>query len=326
MSENKEDGNAFMAATDLARKYVTPQLMKIAEVDGHDVQVLVHGAGLTATPAENYLKEFRERPRRRAGIANLERLESLIAHTKRFSDKDSVIFVNCDKTEPSIMAVLDYHEARRIADIVDIETDEILVAGGESDNPKPRFGDHRGIYDFPISDEWKRWAEMDGEMMPQEVFAQFLEDRIPDVLPPPEDSDETAAALLEIAQMLNGSFATAAKLIELSRGLAIHVNAVVKNAHVLSSGEVSMQFDEEHVGSDGKPLKVPSLFVIGIPVFRFGQSYRMAVRLRYRRQGGTILWYYNIFAAERVLDHAVQEAADRVQLETGLPLFYGTPE
>jgi uncharacterized protein YfdQ (DUF2303 family) len=326
MSEIESKQNPFATGVALTKEFLEPKLVTVGEVDGEQVQMLVVADGLRTTPAENFLQALRGNPRYRVGVATLDRLDSLIEHTNRFSDKNSAIFVNANSEAPSITSVLDYHEALRVLDIADPKTGEIVAAGFESTDPKPRFGRHRGIYSFPVSDEWKAWLEQNEEPMAQNEFAEFLEDRILDVLPPPDTADESAKALREIAATLNGTFATAQRLMELSRGLAVNVNSVVKNAQVLQSGEVSLQYEETHNDALGKPIQVPSLFVIGIPVFRFGEVYRIAVRLRYRLGRGAITWSYSLHSADRVLDHAVQEAADRVQKETGLPLFYGAPE
>jgi len=312
-----EHENPFETAVQLTKSMLAPVVMDVGEVEGEKVSVLLHGADIGAINVNEYLDPLRTHPRRRRGIAQMDRIESLIAHTNRFADKDSVIFADASTSSPSITAVLNYHEAVT-------STDDEKREGGSK--PLPRFGDHRGVYQFPLSDEWEAWLAANEKMMTQAEFAEFLEDRILDVLPPPENDDDTAKALREIAATLNGTFATAAKLMELSRGLAINIDARVKNAQVLASGEASLQYEETHNDAAGKPISVPSLFVIGIPVFEFGEVYRIAVRLRYRVGPGAIKWFYSLYRIDRVLNHAVEEAAQRVANETGLPLFFGNPE
>ncbi|TIP21885.1 MAG: DUF2303 family protein, partial [Mesorhizobium sp.] len=69
-----------------------------------------------------------------------------------------VIFADADWRNPSFTAVIDYHED---------------VSGGLA-----AFGKHRIQYAFPLSEEWKKWIEMNGEPMKQAEFAYFLEDRV----------------------------------------------------------------------------------------------------------------------------------------------------
>nr|RAV90620.1 hypothetical protein DBT45_10450 [Aerococcus tenax] len=165
-----------------------------------------------------------------------------------------------------------------------------------------------------------------GEEMNQQEFAEFLENRILDILPPLTEFEEGTEAIAEMMQKLGGTMATAAQLMELSRGLAVHVDERVKNTVNLSTGEVEVQYAANNNGSDGAPLRVPSMFLIGIPVFKLGVSYRIPVRLRYRARGGTITWFYELYRTDRVFENAYDEACEQAATATELPIFNGTPE
>lgn len=71
---------------------------------------------------------------------------------------------------------------------------------------------------------------------------------------------------------------------------------------------------------------MPSIFLIGIPVFNNGPFYRIAARLRYRKNGGKIVFWYDLWRTDRTFDHAFSEAVERVKVETDLPVFIGKPE
>lgn len=290
---------------------------EIVQVEGQNGQpltdVLVLPAGLAAHSVKKYLDEYRSAPERRQGNATFTDLASLIAHANRFKDADSALFACDDRSKPHITAVLDYHRA-----------------GAES---APRFGRHRGVYNFPLSDEWKAWMAANGKGMAQSDFAAFLEDRIVDVIPPPDfvhadfdGPDSPDKKLADLAELLGGNFAGPAKLMEMARGLSVNQAARVKNAANLSSGEISVQFETEHQDTQGQPIKVPNLFLIAIPVFVNGAAYRIAVRLRYRLDGGSIKWSYQLYRTDKVFDHAFDEAVARAATETGLPVLRGQPE
>jgi hypothetical protein len=100
----------------------------------------------------------------------------------------------------------------------------------------------------------------------------------------------------------------------------------VKQAQNLSSGEAQISYVTQHTDDDGKPLKVPSLFLIHIPVFRAGAPYEIAVRLRYRLKEGRITWFYELYRADKVFDHAFNEACANAAASTGLPVIVGSPE
>lgn len=257
---------------------------------------------IPATLFDDYL----EAPRRRTGTAALTKIDSLIAHVNRFKDADSALFAIDDRTKPSIEAVLDYHPA-----------------GATSD---PRFGKHRSRFDFPLSDEWQAWAKFDKEVFQMREFAEFLEDRIPDVLDMIPDEDSLPEDLARFVNLCGGSIASPNKLVELSRGLHVNENAAVTEAVNLGSGEGVISFRSEHTDAGGNRLNVPGLFLIGIPVFRHGPFYRLAARLRYRKTPGGIVFFYELWRADRAFDHAFGDACERVRVETELPLLFGKPE
>lgn len=279
--------------------------LKLLTVGGVTIAAVPEGAELQSVKA--LLDEYRTAPERKKGTANLTDAASFIAHVNRFKDAHSAVFAVNDRSRPALIGVLNYHEA---------------AAGA------PRFGDHRAAYAFPLSDEWKAWKAKNGVKMNQREFAEFLEDRIVDVLTPPDISQDVPGvdAIIELSRLLGGSFAGPSKLLDLSRGMAVTADHKVKQAVNIGSGEVSVQFEEEHKDGSGAPLKVPSLFMIGIPVFVSGAAYRLPVRLRYRIKDGSLIWFYELFRAEKAFDDAFNETCARVAKETGLPLFYGQPE
>lgn len=190
----------------------------------------------------------------------------------------------------------------------------------------PRFGRHRALYRFPVSDEWKAWTTLRDSLTMQQ-FAEFLEDRVVDIIDP-ASIEEKSATLVE-AKQLGLSLGTPQGLLEISRGLSIKVKAAVTDAHSLSSGETQVSFSEQHdaASKDGtKSIVIPGGFAIGIPVFRGGAPYRLLVRLRYRLTGTAITWFFVISRAEKTWQTAVQEACGAAMSGTELPLFYGSPE
>lgn len=246
---------------------------------------------------------YRDGPRFRRGTAKFTDLASFVAHANRFKDKDSALFAAIS-TEPSLTSVLDYHRA-----------------GADED---PRFGKHRGVYSFPLSEEWLAWAGQNGKSMAQVDFAAFVEDRILDIADGGAALDRAKA----FAEALSCSFASPQKMLELSRGLSVRVDSAVKNAQNLATGEAQILFETKHTDEVGAPIKVPTAFLITIPVFKNGAAYQIPARLRYRvnANAGRVTWSYELYRADRVLEHAVTEACDAAVKETTLPLFRGTPE
>ncbi len=275
---------------------------------------VVMPAGLKLQSIKPFVDEWRDRPVRREGTATLMTLDSFIAHAVRFKDRQSMLFVDPDPKAPYLLSVLDYHEAAQV-----MPPDEQGTWPGQ-----PRFGRHRGVYRFPLSEEWKAWMAKNGQGMGQADFAEFLEDRIADVLDPAAASQNHEQN--ELVKALKGTIADPARLIDLSRGLSVRAESTVRQQLNLSSGEVQIQWDEEHKDSTGVPLKIPNLFLLAIPVFDRGLLYEIHVRLRYRVSAGKVTWFYELHRPDRYFRHALDRACDKARADTGLPLLYGTPE
>ncbi len=260
---------------------------------------LKRGDSPAVSDLANLFNSYRTHPHRKSGTAKAQTFEAFCGLTNRHKTADSTIFADMDWRNPSLTAIIDYHENRQ---------------GGLADN-----GKHRIHYAFPLSEEWKAWLKMDGEAMKQQDFAWFLEDRILEV-----SSPEAADANYE--QQFGVKIATAAQLVELSRGLNVRVDSVVKNAVTLQTGEASIQFEETHTDAAGQPLKVPGLFMLNIAPFFMGDKVRIPVRLRYRVVGGKVMWFYNIYRPDLVITETVRAALFEAKRETELTAFEGTPE
>lgn len=302
----RADAEAIIAA---AERLSSPYPFGLA--DGNEVLVLPEGKQIHSL--RRFVEENRLTPERRRGTCVVQELGSFIGQTNRFKDADSVLFADRTPAKPSLLAVLDYHRA----------------GAEEAIGEKARFGQHRIAYPFPLAAEWQAWMQGNGQKMSQGDFAAFLESRITDVLPPPlagDLTDERFAGLLEFARVVQGTWAGPAQLVELSRGLSIRQAAKVKDVRNLASGEVQVQYETEHHDDAGQPLRVPQLFLLGIPVFEAGPAYRVAARLRYRLNGGTVTWFYELWRPDLSLRHAFDQACDEARIGTGLPLVFGTPE
>lgn len=305
------DNNA-KAIIEAARQFGEAVTIDIGEVDGRKVEILTLPNGRTASSLKGFLDMYRKAPDRKKGTATLHTEDSFVEHVGRSKDADSVIFADVQGRNAKLLAVYDYNEANEPS-----EGEGSLAVDGE-----PRFGEHRAVYSFPVSDEWKAWNAAAEKPMEQASFAEFLEERIVDVV----DPDMASGTLKDFAELTGISFASPQRLLELSKGLSVRVDMTAGSYHNLKSGETSLTFKEAHHDDQGQPLKVPSGFVIAIPVFKLGIRYPLGVRLRYRVDGSRVKWSVSIHLVDRAWDDAVREACERVQGLTQLPLFYGTPE
>lgn len=306
--EIENAGSQVAAIHELVSQYAKPQLVEIAGRDAMEkAAVLLAPSHLHLIDLQPQLEALRENPRRRRGTVTAHDLPSLVLVCNRYKDDQSAVYASLVDGQPAMTAIFDYHET------------------GAPGVGKPRFGDHRAHYKFPLSVEWRAWIGQDGKRMAQTDFAAYIEDHISEITPAPA-ADQMAPETLALQQMLGGDFAAPNRMMELARGLAIREGVQVKGFTNLATGEATMEMATEHTDEKGKPLKIPGLFLITIPVFEGGQLYRIAVRLRYRVTNQGVMWFFQMFRADKALKLAFEEACAIVAAETNLPVYRGTPE
>jgi len=335
-AETEFNTNTAQVVADLVRTHIAPVRIDLKHpTDGTTAPVVIlplADGGLSINPIDKLFDAYRENPQRREGTAVMKDIDSFIAHVNRFKTDESALFADPSKTAPALLAVIDYHERVNLPRPAVISDDGEVITPVADDcdfQALPQFGRHRTSYKFPLSPEWQAWSGQNGKAMSQTDFAAFIEERILDILAAPTfqgDLSEQDKKLKRLSDLLNGNFASPEKMMALSRGLAIFESARVINATNINSGEGVVTFEEEHQDSEGKKLVVPNLFCLGIPVFDGGDAYRVVVRLRYRKQGAAIVWFYDLYRHDEVFEDAFKGACVIAAEGTGLPLFVGAPE
>lgn len=286
-----------------AQNAVETQMIELSDSSVREAKLFIvsrpDGSGkVSLQSVKPFLDEYRTRPERRKGSAKVNTIASLIDLTNRHKDEDSVVFADIDAAAPSVFAVFDYHQK----------------------DLSPRYGAHRAVYSFPLSDEWKAWLTKDAASMTQGDWAAFIEDHIAD-LASPTDGERS-----EYERLFSTKIAAPSELITLSRGLQISVESKVRDFRTLQSGEVEISYEEVHKDGSGQKLVVPGLFVLNIPLFVDAERTRILARLRYRKANSSVVWFYQLYRAKQELRAAMRLEAEKVASETGLPVFEGTPE
>lgn len=284
------DSQTLRDMHDLVREHLEPAVIGVA---AH--QVLVTSNEHTVHDLHEIFEKHLPHPKRPKGTSVHQTLDSLIAHAQRHSDPgETVAFCNLTNGQGRIIAVYDYHPAE-------------MDRGG--------WRQHHAVYDFPLTDAWKRWTSLAGRSLSVQEFAELLEERIEDVRDPSE------------APELPGvTYATASELLTLAQGLSVRVEQQVAEVRRLHNGTSQIQFSEEHKGPDGTPVRVPTGFLLGLQVFLGGEAYPIPARLRYRVKDRQITWQIGLHDAEGIRRAAIEAAAKRFAEQTKLPLFFGTPD
>lgn len=261
------------------------------------------------------------RPARRKGTARLASLDSLVDWANRFKGETSALYADPDMEKPSLTCIADYH------------------AGGaavtDTSDPAARHCHHRAVYDFPLSDEWRAWTGISGVPLGKDEFGEFIEANAKDIMDPTpailagkvsEMNEAWENRLIETAQRIEGRYGQLTQLLSMSKRFQVYETSDLSLVSNRDTGEVQLQFMSEHKTPDGKPISVPNLIMIAIPVFRYGAAYRMPVRFRYRKTGAEVKFILSVYGPERAFQAAFDEALDTAIVRTDLPLFQGKPE
>ena len=244
------------------------------------------------------LEEARLMPARRKGTATADTLESFINLVDRHKDDRSALFGRCIWPDPKLTAVIDYDDAE-----------------GEARNRQ-----HRIVYAFPLTDEFKAWVGANAKPMDQEVFAAFLEEHAAELAAPGEGERS------EYERLFGETMATPSEVVALSRHLEVHVAARAKQGIRLQTGERTVEFTEEHQNSKGEAVVIPGIFMVSVAAFVDGDAVRIPARLRYRIAGGDIKWFYQLYRWEFFLREQVERDLGTAAGATELPAFEGAPE
>jgi uncharacterized protein YfdQ (DUF2303 family) len=206
---------------------------------------------------------------------------------------------------------IDYFKLHQMASRIygTVEPPKFIAVLNDDRKDEPGWGDHRAVYNCPLSKEWKEWKQFAGSPRDQIAFSEFIETHVPDIISSKED-EPSGAMMLEVATSFK-----AQKKVNFASGQR------------LDNGQVDFVFQEEIQGSAGAKghIKVPERFFIGVPVFEGGAPYRIEAKLRYRLKDGALSMWFDL-----VRDHKVQEAAfmdiwKEIADGTSTTIWRGTP-
>lgn len=261
-------------------------------------------------------------PFRRKGCTILHEPVSVADFVKRFSDSGSVMFV--DTTAPAIEVVINYDHAGPESYAVEAEATGVK---GRDETARP--GDHVAKYSFPISDEFTRWMNVGKVGLSQEALGDFVDQSINDFFPPTPalaSGDRTLLGdqaweqnLFDLAKRLGARFGGYGDLRQLATSFEVDETSTVKVSRNPQTGEASFQMQSAHNTPTGEAIRLPGLFIIAIPIFRGGPSYRAPVRFAYRKSGAKLAFFLEVFNIEEVKRNAINATVAEIVENTKSP-------
>lgn len=216
---------------------------------------------------------------RKAGTTTVRDAASFLAYYGKHHDADTEVYSDVERL--SVTAVLDAHQAATA-----------------------RFGAHRLVLSLRRTKAWDEWLALDGKLVDQDRFANFLEDHLPNLVEP------DAATMLEIAQSIKAT-----------------TKAEFQSSSRLQSGERKFAFVEDTKASAGTKgdLAIPETFRIAVPPFEGADAYSMTARFKYRLGGGQLALGYKLEQPEERARAAFADVLAEIANGVGTPILNGTP-
>ena len=288
-----------------------------SQVDEGERLFVTHPSDLTLVDVtESAMKGLRN-PLFRKGTVTLTALDSLVDFTNRMKMLQTALFADAEKH--TLLTVFDYHDPINVPDAPEDAEPKLAISF-----PSPQWGRYRAFFAFPQSRQYKAWRGANKKAMTQSDLASFIEDNVVDVMSPASLADDKTAALVH---QLGLKLAGPETLLSVARGLSIKAEEQIAQVVNLSTGETQIQYTQTHTKDESAvDIKVPTGFIIALPIFEGDAAYQLLVRLKYRKAQQSIHWHFDIYNIDRAFDDAFEQSCDRVRVATSLPLFYGSPE
>lgn len=289
MSEVEQSTAATVAT--LVKDLYRPASVVFEPAAAGTVPVMVLPEGMHIESCLPMLDARAAHPHRQQGTITAHTLSSLLALTGRFARAGTTVYVDVDERGAGeVLTVFDHHEG--------------MTAG---------HAGFRALHKLKASAAFLVWSSKGTQWMKQREFAEFLEDRMMDLV-----AVDANSPLAPVASMMFTRFADPTEVRVAARGLSLKVEQEVTNAVTLETGEVSVVFAEKH-SRQGGAVEVPKLFAVQCPVWEQGAAYQIPVKMRYRVNGGAVEWNVQALMLDRVVAHAVEALAASV--EEGVKAF-----
>lgn len=201
--------------------------------------------------------------------------------------------------------IADNSDAGNIAIYLDRNPDKPSVVAVLNGNGKAGAGwsDFRCEIAFRSTPQWLKWKSIDGKMLPQVTFAEFVEDNLADIAEP------AGAAMLEIATYLE-----AVRSVNFKSGVR------------LSSGAIQFQHAEDIEAKVGSgQIAIPETFTLALaPVFGL-PAYRIPARFRYRIQDGKLTLGLKLQRVEDMMAQIIEDVIAKIERGANVSVMDGLP-
>jgi uncharacterized protein YfdQ (DUF2303 family) len=283
-----------------------------------NVPLLLVPEGLKTFDPKALLDQWLDRPRAIKGTATAETLASFCDLVNQHKTLATVIFAQ--RGTSALEAVIDYHDKSDLAK-----------------GSVPAWCQHRIVYTFPKSAEFRRW-ETANQWRSQSGFAAFLDGARFDLADPLDVDSIPEGSLLHdvltrstarenrgrLHDALVKTFASPGDLAQLVESLTAHTKTKFAEVKVDRFGGMRATIERE--GRVDGDERIPSLFLVDVPAFVGGDKVTVPARIRARIEGGALQLCAELIGVDRVLEAAFDEAIKEAHAKTSVAVFRGSCE
>ena len=160
----------------------------------------------------------------------------------------------------------------------------------------PQTRTHNAYFSPRLDSQFEKWLAVNGKLMDQNIFVEFLEEHAPEIIEP------DAASMLEIATDLN-----------------VKVDITYKSKKSVSNNMVQLEYREKagDVATGTGNILLPSEIAVRVPLFFGEEAKDLKIFLRlHLRQGEPIRFKLDIHRLDSMLEEAFLAIASRIAENT----------
>lgn len=163
---------------------------------------------------------------------------------------------------------------------------------------------HTATLALKTSREWDDWAKVDGKLISQVEFAEFIQDHISTIGAP------DGGLLIDICETLVGS-----------------TDVTWKSQQLSTNGQRKFVYEETVNGQAGAKgdLDIPTELTLVLRPFQGSQPLAVVARFRFRMSGGAVSMGVKLVEPDRILEEAFDQIVDDVQAQVPVHVNHGRP-
>lgn len=146
---------------------------------------------------------------------------------------------------------------------------------------------HTAQVEFRPTPEWTAWTKINGQLLTQVQFAEFVEDHVDQITTP------DGATMLELAQSIRAK-----------------KSSNFQSDQRLSSGQVQLMYTENidaKAGRAGK-IEIPDELTLALRPYMGARTYKVTAKFRYRLSEGALALGVKLMQPERITEAVLTDA------------------